>query len=190
MEPEEIWRDCKQDPGYEVSSAGRVRGKNRETTQLSRGGEEYKRNVNGQIIKPWVLKNTGYLQVMLGGRKKQSVHRMVSSAFCDGEKPGVCVNHKNGIRSDNRMENLEWVTWSENCAHAYRELGRINPCLGKTGADHPKSRAVISRDPASGVETYYASGIEAKANGFDSGSISRCCKGKSALHKGLEWRYA
>lgn len=190
MELEETWRDCKQDPGYEVSSSGRVRGKAREATQIGRGGKEYKRILPSRIIKPWVIKNTGYLQVQLTNRKKFSVHRLVASAFCEGKNESLCVNHKNGVRTDNRPENLEWVTWSENCAHGFRELGRVNPFQGKTGASHPTSKPVISREPESGTEVYYETALQAKANGFHSGSISRCCKGKSKMHKGLEWRYA
>lgn len=190
MELKEIWLECKQDSSYEVSSLGRVRGKERETVQLSSSGREYKRIVPSRIIKPWVIKNTGYLQVQLSGKKKFSVHRLVAAAFCEGQSESLCVNHKNGVRTDNRPENLEWVSWSENCAHGYREMGRVNPFKGKAGGMHPKSKAVISFDPLTGSERLYESGSNAVLDGFNSGSISRCCQGLQKSHKGLEWRYA
>lgn len=190
MAHEEIWKQCLQDPGYEVSSLGRVKSKRREVFYRISSGKECSRVFNEKLLRPWVIRNTGYLQVMLGGRKKYSVHRLVASAFCKGEEDGLCVNHKNGARSDNRAENLEWVSYSENCAHAFRELSRQNPCKGRTGSEHPKSKAVISRDPANGCEVFYEAAIRAAESGFDSGSISRCCNGKARLHKGLEWRYA
>jgi hypothetical protein len=51
------------------------------------------------------------------------VHRLVAIAFI-GEQEGMQVNHKNGIKSDNRIENLEWVTPSQNIRHSINELGK------------------------------------------------------------------
>ena len=66
--------------------------------------------------------NKGYPQVSTSVHSKFKlllVHRMVASAF-HGQPKGLEVNHKNGIKDDNRPENLEWVTRSENHLHAYR----------------------------------------------------------------------
>jgi len=74
-----------------------------------------------QFLKPAVKPN-GYLAVSLtkhGKVKQVLVHRIIASLFC--EKPEGCnqVNHKNGIKSDNRKENLEWCTQAHNNMHAY-----------------------------------------------------------------------
>lgn len=71
----------------------------------------------------------GYKEYQLrsndGKRKYRRGHRLVGLAFL-GEPPSNehVINHKNGIKDDNRLENLEWVTISENTLHGYRELGR------------------------------------------------------------------
>lgn len=89
----------------------------------------------GRILKPNRLKD-GYEQVGLyvnGKCKYVKVHRLVAEAFVDNPDAKPEVNHKNGIRHDNRADNLEWVTKSENLRHSFRVLGRVHskPSLGK-----------------------------------------------------------
>lgn len=63
----------------------------------------------------------GYLRVELyldGSRRAAKVHRLVAVAFLRPQKNRPYVNHKNGIKTDNRVENLEWVTSKENTRHA------------------------------------------------------------------------
>lgn len=69
--------------------------------------------------------HVGYFQVGLTKNHKRyffGVHRLVAEAFIPNPQNKPCVNHRNGIRYDNRMENLEWVTYSENMKHAYSVL--------------------------------------------------------------------
>lgn len=72
----------------------------------------------------------GYKEYQLrscdGKRKYRRGHRLVGFAFL-GKPPTSehVINHKNGIKDDNRLENLEWVTISENTLHGFRELGRL-----------------------------------------------------------------
>lgn len=73
-----------------------------------------------------VSQNKGYLSIRLvgsdGKRRGEAVHRLVALAFLDNPEHKPEVNHINGIRSDNRVENLEWVSRRENTEHRWKYL--------------------------------------------------------------------
>jgi len=69
--------------------------------------------------------SSGYLNIILcnnGERKSALIHRLVAEAFVDKPEPDLCVNHKDGNKTNNHYENLEWVTICENVHHYHREL--------------------------------------------------------------------
>jgi hypothetical protein len=105
MNPTREWRRSTVTEGIEVSSDGYLR----------RVGCE-------NVYQPFRTKK-GYLTIKLN-RKNWFVHRLVAHAFC-GQRPSDQheVNHKNGVKDDNRAGNLEWVTCAENIAHATEVLG-------------------------------------------------------------------
>ena len=79
-----------------------------------------------KVLVPYI-NHEGYKKVGLvtaSGRKKFFVHRLVAETFIHnhGDKP--IVNHKNSRRKDNRVENLEWVTHSENLKHSWKDGAR------------------------------------------------------------------
>lgn len=181
----EQWKTVNRDPNFMVSDLGRIKSKDR-WVRCRHGN----RLAPGMILKT-PIGSTGYPHVSLSGRRIVSVHVLVAEAFIPnpGRKPNV--NHINCDRSDPRAVNLEWVTPSENQLHRYRTGGK-GTCLGKMSADHPTSKAVISTNMATGKETRYECALDAVrlGVGFDSASISRCCNGINAYHKGHYWRFA
>ena len=126
---EEIWMPIKGYEDYEISSLGRVKSKERIAYNPAVLGDGCYRTVPERIMKPNVVK--GYHCVTLRKDKKVKVfrvHRLVIEHF--GEKQPSAeyqVNHIDGNKSNNRIENLEWVTPKENTRHAIENGLRHNP---------------------------------------------------------------
>ena len=120
--PGEEWRDVEGYGGkYQVSNLARVRSLYKGKTKL---------------IKPDII-HTGYLRVTLykdGKTKNHYVHVLVAKAFIPNPEGKRQVNHINGDKADNRVENLEWLTPSENIHHAF-ETG-----LSKRGCEHGRAK--------------------------------------------------
>lgn len=111
----EEWRDIKGFQGFQVSNQGRVKDFT---------GRDF-RDKNGVICK-WHISYDGYVCVNLWSTrtntKSHRVHRLVATAFLDNPHNYPVVNHKNGKKDDNSVENLEWCTQSHNVLHRYHTL--------------------------------------------------------------------
>jgi hypothetical protein len=79
-------------------------------------------NIKTNKFKKWAKDTNGYMKTQIwvnGVSKNVSQHRLVAQYFIDNPKSKKQVNHKNGVKHDNRLENLEWVTQSENAKHSF-----------------------------------------------------------------------
>lgn len=79
------------------------------------------------------LNSAGYLRVRVGKGKRVFIHRIVALLFVPKVEGKLFVNHKDGDRLNNKAENLEWCTVSENALHAFSSLGRKPVCGSKHG---------------------------------------------------------
>lgn len=118
----EVWKPIPGFPHYEASSMGRVRMLTHYEKTRNRWGEMMRRR-NGRILQIRPSFNPQYLECSILNRPR-AVHRMVAMAFHGVPDDGLEVNHINGVKTDNRPENLEWVTSSGNELHSYRVLGK------------------------------------------------------------------
>jgi predicted RNA binding protein YcfA (HicA-like mRNA interferase family) len=148
----EEWRGVPEFDGYQVSSFGRVRGVDR-----LRNSKHGLRLIRGKELKQ-VLNKKGYPEVRLrkNGSHTRLVHKLVASAFLT--KPEHCtqINHVNGIKTDNRVTNLQWVTQSENQLHAYK-LG-LQPNRSGEG----NGRATLTDEKVTALKELYNSGKSTK----------------------------
>ena len=161
---------------YQVSDTGRVR-------RIAGGcGARV-----GRILRACNA-SAGYPCICLrwnGHKKTQTVHTLVAQAFLGPRPVGLQVNHKNGIKTDNRVVNLEYVTQSENIRHSFRVLGRKGSGGGLHGVANGRAKltAPIVREIR---RRYTKDGVTqcelAKQYGVSQSAISRILHRKKWAH--------
>ena len=120
----EVYKEIEFCSNYLVSDMGNVKSK------------RYNKPLVGSI------NSCGYIRVQLGNRhNKFFVHRLVALTFLKYDDKKQVVNHKNGIKTDNCLDNLEWCTRSENDLHAYANDLRKS----KKGENHHNSKLTLSQ---------------------------------------------
>ena len=173
---EEKWKTIKGYQNYQVSSLGQVKSLN------------YNRTGKEKVLK--LCKNSdGYLQVNLlkdGKAKNIKVHRLVAEAFIPNPDNLPQVNHKNEIKTDNRVENLEFCDNRYNINFGTR-IERVTKSISKANTNNHKLSKKIKC-----VETgkIYPSTREIERKiGFSHTHISDCCNGKLKSAYKLHWKY-
>lgn len=132
---EEDWKPINGYEGlYEISNLGRVKSLKRK---------------HPKILKPGITSN--YKSVCLcldaDNHLMHRVHRLVAEAFVPNPDGKPEVNHDDGVKINNRWDNLVWSTKSENMIHSYQVLGNNGPNKGKYGVDNGKSKTYIVTHP-------------------------------------------
>ena len=168
---DEIWKDIEgYEDCYQVSNFGRVLSK--KSGLLRKFGD----NGNGYKFVP--LSN--------GMVKNFYVHRLVADAFIPNPDRKQTVNHKDGIKSNNHVSNIEWATQSENSQHGF-DNGLINALCGR---EHPFSKPVLQFNLNGLFVCRYATITDAStANGICSSAIGAACRRKFKQAGGFQWRY-
>ena len=167
---EEQWKPIKDYTGlYEVSNLGRIRSLN------------YMKTGEIKILK-LSKNNRGYLVISLnknGKRKNFKVHRLVAIAFLPNPNNLETVNHINENKLDNRVENLEWMSYEDNINYGTRTKRSAKTL----------SRKVMAISLTETKVLVFQSMSQAEKLGFNHDAICRCCRGKQKTHKGYTWRY-
>lgn len=173
METQEEWIEFIK--GYSVCNNGTIKSHDRIETFYNFNNTKISRMHKGKIIKPRNNGN-GYMNINIGRNYRDYVHRIVANAFLSKPIGSNYVNHKNGIKNDNRVDNLEWVTASENQLHS-KKTG-----LSKTGQYH--SQAKLTNADVIFIRDNYSLGTPFLSDKFkvSKSTICKIAHGKSRKH--------
>lgn len=168
-------------PGYYITDTGDVYSR-----------KTYN-NASGRI-KRLKTRNVGHGYRLVGifsnGKQYQKlVHRLVAEAFIPNRDNKPQVNHKNGDKTDNRVENLEWCSNQENQKHSFLVLKRKSGMFNKTGILHPKSKQVKQIKDNKTIAIFGSLRDAERHTNIHHANISSCCLGKIKTAGGYNWEF-
>lgn len=177
---------------YEISNTGIIRSKDRLCID-SLGRKRFRK---GKELRPDIAQN-GYYRVTLcrGGRKNQQyLHRLIAIHFISNPENKPQINHKDGDKLNNSVDNLEWVTAKENTVHAYKNdlinvrSGKRHHNHGVFGSKSKRAKKVLRTNIKTGEEKIYGALIETVKDGFTKSEVSRSCN-HGGIHKGHKFDF-
>lgn len=183
----EVFRDVLGYEGlYQVSNYGRVKSLERKNIFYCGLRKKHLERPTKEKILNYNKSNRGYLQVCLtkdGKSKTYTVHRLVAKAFLPNVKNKKQVNHIDGNKENNSIDNLEWVTSSENNKHAFI-----------TGLNKPHNMRKVNQYNLQGnfIKQWNSITDFLKENNLNlkNSNITTCCKGKRKNAYGFIWKYS
>lgn len=137
------------------------------------------------------ITDKGYTKIKLSKNsviKYYSIHRLVAKAFIPNPENKLQVNHINGKKTDNRVENLEWVTAKENIQHSVKNGLQVY----KKGIENKCSKQIFQKDLQGNIIKEWGSINEAcKQLNYNSFGIIKCCKNQKKYKTayGYKWEY-
>lgn len=177
-----IWKSVADN--YEVSDGGEVRS----LPHIDSRGRPWP----GKMLRQSPTgKGRGYMAVSIDG-KSVKVHRLVARAFLPEDADRTQINHKNGDTHDNRLENLERCSPSENVRHSFKVLGKKSSGghLGKLGDKHHASRPIVALGLRGEEVRFGAAAEAARSLGLRSESVIRVANGLYRHTGGYQFRWA
>ena len=182
---EEVWKDINGFEGrYQISNFGRVKSLGH-NDRLNRRFKE--------IVLKQAINAGGYRCVRIykdGLNYTKKIHRLVSEAFIPTVPGKTIINHKDGNKLNNSIENLEWCTYGENMSHAIRT--GLNSTRSAVAVRAETGKKPIEQCDSRGnrLNKFSSAADASRETGINRGNISSCCNGKKEMAGDFVWKFA